>query len=260
MSKYYNAEDVIRRLAKQWMYEEDASGHGVGTLDGYSKAVKELLKDVPTIEVSEGKWIAERYCSNCEWDKKTRSIPTNYCPNCGAKMKGQNDEENGKPKQATATHGKPKQAVQTGDLMNAIEFLNQYREADRRAKRFKTEYEQELELIDTVKSTADIDGLPRGNGIKKPVEDKAIKLADKAIAWKIAELDAIEVRQKVFDAITNIKGDEGDLLYLRYVKLMKWNEIADEMGYTERWVHQIKKNAWKIFERVHCSSVSLSVK
>lgn len=39
-----------------------------------------------------GKWIAERYCSECEWDKKDAelvcNIPTNYCPNCGAKMEG----------------------------------------------------------------------------------------------------------------------------------------------------------------------------
>lgn len=37
-----------------------------------------------------GRWIVERYCSECEWDKKDAelvcNIPTNYCPNCGAKM------------------------------------------------------------------------------------------------------------------------------------------------------------------------------
>ena len=54
--------------------------------------------------------------------------------------------------------------------MTAREFLNQYRGADRIARRLRIEYEKELELIDTVRSTADIDGLPRGNGINKRVD------------------------------------------------------------------------------------------
>lgn len=38
-----------------------------------------------------GKWIVDRYCSECEWDKKDASdiiagYPENYCPNCGARM------------------------------------------------------------------------------------------------------------------------------------------------------------------------------
>ena len=37
-----------------------------------------------------GKWIVDRYCSECEWDKHEAelvcNIPTNYCPNCGARM------------------------------------------------------------------------------------------------------------------------------------------------------------------------------
>ena len=42
-----------------------------------------------------GKWIVERYCSECEWDKHEAelvcNIPTNYCPNCGAKMRGEEE-------------------------------------------------------------------------------------------------------------------------------------------------------------------------
>lgn len=41
-----------------------------------------------------GRWIIDRYCSECEWDKKDAelvcNIPTNYCPNCGADMRSDN--------------------------------------------------------------------------------------------------------------------------------------------------------------------------
>ena len=38
-----------------------------------------------------GKWIVDRYCSECEWDKQeadyTSGWREDYCPNCGAKMR-----------------------------------------------------------------------------------------------------------------------------------------------------------------------------
>lgn len=39
-------------------------------------------------EVKRGKWVADRYCSNCEYDRKERLFDQypNYCPNCGATM------------------------------------------------------------------------------------------------------------------------------------------------------------------------------
>ena len=59
--------------------------------------------------------------------------------------------------------------------MTAKDYLEQYREADRIARRLADEYEKELIQIDAVKSVSDIDGMPHGNGIIKTVEDKAIR-------------------------------------------------------------------------------------
>ena len=110
--------------------------------------------------------------------------------------------------------------------MTAREFLNQYREADRIARRLRAEYERELELIDAIKSTSDIDGLPRGKQLSKVVEDRAVRLADKAAEWKIAELDALHLRQEVFDVVNRIEGVPGEVLFLRYVQLRPWREIC----------------------------------
>lgn len=56
--------------------------------------VMRAIDKQPTIEaepVKHGKWIADRYCSNCEYDRKERLFDQypNYCPNCGADMRGE---------------------------------------------------------------------------------------------------------------------------------------------------------------------------
>ena len=39
-----------------------------------------------------GKWIRDRYCSNCDWSNEDVYFTSNwtgkYCPNCGIKMEG----------------------------------------------------------------------------------------------------------------------------------------------------------------------------
>ena len=132
--------------------------------------------------------------------------------------------------------------------MTAKEYLKQYEYADRRAKRFKAEYEKEQLLIDAIRSASDNDGMPHGSGINKPTEDKALRLADRAMQWKMAELDAIEKRQEVFKLVCNIDGVEGDVLYERYVNLRKWEEICVQVNYSWYGVHSIHRRALMIVE------------
>lgn len=108
----------------------------------------------------------------------------------------------------------------------AKEFLKRYEHADRRVRILEEEYNKECELIDAVRSLSDNDGMPRGSGISKPVEDKAIRLADKALRLAEARLEAIAERQHVFDVISRIGGLPGEVLYERYVKLLRWEEVC----------------------------------
>ena len=133
--------------------------------------------------------------------------------------------------------------------MTAKEFLRQYEDANRRALRCKTEYETELEKIDAIGSTLSNDaGMPHGSGVSRRTEDKAIRLADKAMKWKVAELEAIEKRQEVFEVVINVKGIEGDVLYYKYIKLMKWEEIALELNYSVRGIWYAHGRALRIVE------------
>ena len=132
--------------------------------------------------------------------------------------------------------------------MRAKDYLRQYEEACKRALRYKTEYKQEEELIDSVRSTLGGDGQPHGNGISKVVEDRAIRLTDKFLKWKSAELDAIELRQEIFELICDIPGDEGQILYERYINLHKWEEVCVLVHRSWTQTHEYHKRALRIVQ------------
>ena len=110
--------------------------------------------------------------------------------------------------------------------MTAKEYLKQYERAVKRAQRYRQQYEEESTLIDAVRSLSDNDGMPHGSGVSKPTEEKAIRLADRRMRLIRAELEAIRIKQELFDFIDGIEGIEGDVLYHRYVRLLKWEEVC----------------------------------
>lgn len=132
--------------------------------------------------------------------------------------------------------------------MTAKEFLKQYEYADRRAKRIRAEYEREEELIDAVRSLSDNDGMPHGSGTSRPTEEKAIRLADKRLKYVDAELEAIRLRQEVFDVINSIDDIEGEILYQRYVKLLKWEAVCVTVHLSWYAVHDHHKKALAIVQ------------
>lgn len=138
--------------------------------------------------------------------------------------------------------------------MTAKEYLKQYQYAVDRVRRYEEEYENESLLIDAIRSASDNDGMPHGSGISKPTEDKAVRLADRALRLTEARLEAIQIRQEVFDLIDSIDGVEGDVLYLRYVKLHKWEEICVMLHYSWQGIHLIHRRALAIVEsRLKCT-------
>ena len=64
--------------------------------------------------------------------------------------------------------------------MDARRYLMQYEDADMKVKRLESEYKQEQELIDSVKSSADFDDVPIKKQNQKAQEERIIRLADKA--------------------------------------------------------------------------------
>lgn len=136
--------------------------------------------------------------------------------------------------------------------MTAKEYLLKYEKADRRAKALRREYQREEELIDAIRSTADIDGLPKGNGIKKRTEERAIRLADKAAELKVAELDALHERQEVAETIFKIKNaDQMEILIERYINYDKtWERICVDVNASWGTVHTRHREGLKAVEEI----------
>lgn len=132
--------------------------------------------------------------------------------------------------------------------MTAKEFLKQYEYAMNIVDRCRSEYEEEMLKIDAIGSTLGADGMPHGSNISRKTEDKAIRLAEKAAKWKEAELDALEVRQRVFDLIWDIPGVEGCALHEKYINLLTWAEVADKLHYSEPGIYNVRDRAIKIVE------------
>lgn len=130
--------------------------------------------------------------------------------------------------------------------MTAKEYLKQYEYAARKAARCRKEYEDEMQRIDAVRSVSDNDGMPHGSGISKPTEEKAIRLAHMAARWQLAELQAIEVKQRIFQVINMIQGIEGDVLFGRYIELKRWDEIAEALHYSTQGIYRIHGRALQI--------------
>ena len=135
--------------------------------------------------------------------------------------------------------------------MTAKEYLKQYEELHKRAERYKAEYINELDQIDAIGSTLSNDaGMPHGTGISKRTEDIAIRLADKALEYQNAALQAIEKRQEVFETIADIKGAEGEILYERYINLHKWEEVCILVHLSWNGTHKAHRRALAIVQGI----------
>lgn len=116
--------------------------------------------------------------------------------------------------------------------MTAEKYLHQYEWAVNRIRRLEEEYEAESVLIDAVRSVSDNDGMPHGSSISKPTEDKAVRLADKATRLVDARLEAVRIRQEVFDTVMRLDGLERDVLVERFINLKTWEEVCDAVHYS----------------------------
>ena len=93
--------DIAKTMKTWWNKDDDPFVHRA--LDEIIRIDQEQLL---TIEPKRGEWIGEAdgyyngeliydtwYCSNCDYVVDDEEPPTwNFCPNCGARMKGADDD------------------------------------------------------------------------------------------------------------------------------------------------------------------------
>ena len=124
----------------------------------------------------------------------------------------------------------------------AKEYMDKYGDACRRVRQCEEQLERENLTVDAVRSTSDNDGMPHGNNVGKPTEEKAIRLVDKGIDLLEARREAKRIQREIFEVAYRIGGVESDVLIERYIKLKDWPEIFPVVQYCESQTHRYHRS------------------
>ena len=125
--------------------------------------------------------------------------------------------------------------------MTAKEFLGQARQIDQRIEARCEERERLLAKLTTGRMTH-LTGMPRGGGYDWT--DAVAKLVelDRQLGGEIMEL--CKLKREINECIGRVEDMRyRRLLELRYRNYMRWDDIADEMGYDVRQIYRIHGEA-----------------
>lgn len=121
------------------------------------------------------------------------------------------------------------------------EYLKSYRKALRREQRILDEI-QCLRLDKMFPSIVQ-DGMPHGSS-QEDLSGYAATLDEMIEDLKKERLEKVKIRKKIEQSIRNLENeDEQEVLRLRYISGLKWEEVAVEMNLTRRRATQIHGNA-----------------
>lgn len=124
----------------------------------------------------------------------------------------------------------------------AQQYMDKYRDAVRRVRQCEAQYEKELLLMDSIRSASDNDGMPHGNNIGRPTEEKAVRLVEKGMDIHEARIKALRVEREIFEVAYQVGGVEGDVLIERYINLRDWSEIFPIVKYSESQTHRYHRS------------------
>ena len=123
------------------------------------------------------------------------------------------------------------------------EYLNGYRKAVRRIRRVDEDLEELQELAKSVKAT-DYSGMPHGGGTSKDLSDELARIDSLKRKLEREKEQGVESYISIEKCIGEVEDEEeNDVLFYRYVKGLRWWEIAEKMECTERWVHKLHGRA-----------------
>lgn len=130
------------------------------------------------------------------------------------------------------------------------EFLKRYRKAVRREQDILDEI-QRLRADKMFPSVCN-DGMPRGSS-QTDLSDYAANIDEAIEELKEERLEKIKIYREIAMRIRCMKDeDEQEVLRMRYIKGMKWEEVAIKMNYSYRGVLKIHGKALENFE-IKCS-------
>lgn len=126
------------------------------------------------------------------------------------------------------------------------EYLKSYRRAIKREQDILDEIQQ-LRLDKMFPSVVN-DGMPHGSS-HSDLSDYAAILNEQIDLLKEERLEKVRCYQKIERQISRMENeDEQEVLRLRYILGMKWEEVAVKMGYSWKQTHRIHSSALKNFK------------
>lgn len=128
------------------------------------------------------------------------------------------------------------------------EYLRSYRQHVRRIRRINAEI-AELRSMKLHPSMKPDDGMPHGSGGQGDLSGYAAEL-DEMVQELIQERYLrIKTYQAIARQIKRMKSrNESDVLFYRYISGLDWWEIAEKMGFSERWIYKLHGRALAHFE------------
>lgn len=108
-----------------------------------------------------------------------------------------------------------------------------------------------------------MDGMPHGSEVSD-MSEYAARMDEEMQRLKAQMLKCALLRSDISSRIRRVENDtQRELLMLRYIKCMKLEEIADEMGYSERHIrriHSMALNSIDLKDVLKCPQMSLNVR
>lgn len=134
--------------------------------------------------------------------------------------------------------------------MTAKEYLRQYESIKRKIRILNDRIGSLENESDCVKSLSDNDGLPHGSNIGNPTADWAIRITDEKLKCIGLRQEAHEIGEEITNTILKVDGIEQEVLYLRYIKLMRWEDITYAIGYSWKQTHRFHGSGLKKIEKI----------
>ncbi len=126
------------------------------------------------------------------------------------------------------------------------EYLSKFRESKEAVKRIEDQITA-LELYEASPKTIDIE--MHGSRARKDMSDYAAKKDELISKMMQARYMRVSTYTDIFQSIEDVPSErERQVLTLRYIKCLKWEEIAVEMHVEWAQVHRIHANALKHFK------------
>lgn len=125
------------------------------------------------------------------------------------------------------------------------EALCRYMKIKRQIERYNLEI-QEIRSAKMYPGMNAGDGMPHAQFNNKDLSDYIVQLD--RLYTKIIKLcrDRARILVKITDAIDKLPDEnQKDIIYLRYIQDMKWEEICTYIGYSWKQTHRIHSNALK---------------